>query len=538
MRLTKKTGIWILVAVVAIACMGVGWRVLTAKRSAAAQASRIITAKVERGDLEVRVSGTGSVEAASEEEVRARMSGTISEFAMKDGQQVEAGQVLALLETKDLSLQIERARLDIDIQERALEKLRKEKVFDTIQSPGNGEITWNIKEGDRVQEDGVIATIQDRSRLEVIGSFNSTQVQNIKPGQEADVLVEELLRTLPAKVIEVSNVSRSGKSGTILYDVRAQIDNPGGLSEGVLSRLTVHTPSGDQQAIEYSTTSLPEPAYVRSTITGKVVSLLVESGDGVTIGQKLAEIGDSDGADQLTDQIINAELRLKQARLDLQDLEQQQTERVQNSQVTAPISGTVVLPSKPSGIGDDISQGTVLGTVVDYSSMKVVIPVDELDVAKVKIGQKAKITADALPGVSIDGEVTNVASHGVSQSGVATFDISIAIKPVEGLKVGMTVNADVLVESRKNTLFVPIEAVQQQGGRSVVRVIEKRTDGIQDARPIQVKTGVYDSSRMEILEGLKEGQEIMIQGGMRNSNQQQRGPVPMPGMGVRIQRGG
>ncbi|KKM11111.1 hypothetical protein SY88_10285 [Clostridiales bacterium PH28_bin88] len=537
----KKVGVWLLVAVILIAAAGAGWRYFSARRNTAtAQSTRVLTAKVERGDLEVKVSGTGAVEAAAQEEVRTRMSGTITRFDMKDGQQVTAGQLLAELEVQDLSLQIEKARLDITIQERDLAKLRQEKTLDTVKSPGNGEITWKVKEGDRVSEGNVIATIQDRNRLEVVGRFNSAQLEQIKPGQEAQVFIQEFLSTVPARVVEVRTDPRPGSAGSILYEVKAEIENPGSLDAGMQGWLTVLTPAGERRAVEESVFTRPDALDVRAPISGKITALRVDSGKRVSTGQALAEVSDPDSAEQLVNQIATAELKLQQTRLDLQDKERQQADRAQKSQVLAPIGGTLVLPAKPAGVGDDVSQGTVLGTVVDYSQMQVVIPVDELDVDKVKPGQEVRITADALTGKTITGQVVSVSSQGTSQSGVATFDVTVAIQPVEGLKVGMTVNADIMVDYRQNTLLVPIEAVQQAGGRSFVLVAGAPGPDGQAAtsRRVQVKTGAYDTSRMEILEGLAEGQEVLVQGAASRSGSVQGnrtgvpgGAFPIPGMG-------
>lgn len=399
----KKIGIGLLVIVLLVVAAVAGWQIFSDRRNARAQSLRMLTAKVERGDLEVRVSGTGAVEAAAQEEVRTLMSGTITRFDMKDGQQVTAGQLLAELDVEDLSLQIEKARLDITIQERELDQLRREKTLDTVKSPGNGEITWEVKEGDLVQEGNVIATIQDRTRLEVVGRFNATQLEDIKPGQEAQVLIMEFLTSLPARVVEVNTDPKPGTGGSILYEVKVELENPGSLDAGMKGWLTVLTPAGERPAVEEATLSFPETVDVRAPISGEIKALHVDSGKSVSTGQTLAEVSNPDQAEELADQIATAELKLQQARLDLEEKERQQAEQTQKSRVLAPIDGTLVLPDDPNGVGDDVSQGTVLGTVVDYSQMQVVIPVDELDVAKVKTGQEVEITADALPGKTISG---------------------------------------------------------------------------------------------------------------------------------------
>lgn len=523
----------IAIAVVLVVAVGAGWWFFTAKKKAAALSTGIMVSRVERDNLEVTVSGTGAIESAAEEEVRARTSGTITTYAMKDGQEVKAGQVLATLDLEDITTQIKKARLDVEIQERELAELQRQKTRDTVLASASGEVQWEISEGDQVQKGNVIATIQDTSKVEITGLFNIEQVKKIKVGQKAEVLVLDFLSTLPAKVIDVNTASKSGGDGSILYEVKAEIDNPGSLAAGMKGQLTVSTPSGDQRAVDDCDISLASSVDVRAPIAGEAGRFLVDSGKTVSKGQALTEITDQDTADDLVEKIATSQLKLEQAYLELKDLEK----KLADSQITAPIDGTLVL-SGSEGVGDDISNGTVLATVIDYSRMQVVVPVDELDVEKVKVGQEVKISAEALPEQELSGSVTKIASQGVSESGVATFDVTVSIQSAEGLKVGMTVNADIIVDYRENTLLVPIEAVQQQGGKSFVLVAgAKGSDGkTSQAQRIEVKTGAYDSSRMEILEGLEEGQQIIIEGTSATTSARQPGFMmggggPPPGAG-------
>ena len=508
----KKIGIFVLVLAVIFVLGSLAWRNFTKKLNEAMSVLQQGTVAAARGDLEVKVSGTGSVVSAVEEEIRTRISGTISEFYLKDGQAVQKGQVLARLDVEDLGLKIENAKLSLTIAERELAKLRQEKTADLVTAPAAGRISWKVKEGDLVQKSSVIGTIQDFNKLKISGKFNSTQIQKIQVGQEAEIFLEAFLTSVPAKVVEVKTESIPSGSGGILFDVIAEFDNPGALAAGMKGRLTVVTPDGEKLSVADSTLFLPEAVDVRSPITGTITKLHVQSEKEVNAGAILAEIGNPELADSLEEQIATAELRLKQVRLELEELESQQAKRADNSTVLAPISGTLVLPAIKVGVGDMVSQGTVLGTVIDYSQLQAIIPVDELDVAKIKIGQEVNLTAEALPEQKITGTVSNVSAQGLSQSGVATFDVTIAIDPVEGLKVGMTVNADILIETRQNVLLVPIEAVRREGGRNFVMVAEPvGDDGIVVPQQVEVKTGAHDTTLIEIVDGLSEGQEVYLQ---------------------------
>lgn len=234
------------------------------------------------------------------------------------------------------------------------------------------------------------------------------------------------------------------------------------------------------------------------------------SGTSVEMGEILAEMGDPDRARQRESQISLLELQLRQARLELEELEKRQQEARDNSIIRAPVDGILVLPEMTRREGEEAPPGTLLAYVVDYSHMKAAIPVDELDINKVQVGQEVRVRADALPGKEISGRVTQIASQGRSLGGVATFDVTIEIEAPEGLRAGMTAHASILVDHRINTLLVPIEGIFEQNGQTVVMVPQ---EGREDMfTPVPVLTGAYDNSWMEILEGLEEDQKIFIQG--------------------------
>ncbi|MBS3946735.1 MAG: efflux RND transporter periplasmic adaptor subunit, partial [Dethiobacter sp.] len=282
--------------------------------------------------------------------------------------------------------------------------------------------------------------------------------------------------------------------------------------------LKIATAYGETRSVE-AVSATPEPLLLRAPLTG-TISILANDGSYVNKGQALGQISDPERAEQLQQQIAIAGLRLRQARLDLEDVIQQQTDRNNEAVIAAPISGTILLPAQAVGVGAHLSQGTILATVVDYERMQVVIPVDELDVARIIPGQPVRITAHALPGTLIEGHVLNIAQEGTDQGGVAVFDVTVSILPTDNLRAGMTVEAEILVESLRDILLVPIEAVISQGGRNTVYVLT----GDGETRPVQVQTGANDRSRIQIVSGLNEGQQILIQGTTARSM-----PMPAPG---------
>ena len=139
--------------------------------------------------------------------------------------------------------------------------------------------------------------------------------------------------------------------------------------------------------------------------------------------------------------------------------------------IFAPIDGTVV--KLDVSAGDAAKAGEVLATVANSSKMEFTIPVDELDIAKIAVGQKTNITVDALTDTTtkpLTGSVSKIALEGTSTNGVTTYPVTVQINETDKLKGGMNANAEIIVNQKTNTLYVPIEAVQKMGNRTFVMV--------------------------------------------------------------------
>jgi HlyD family secretion protein len=291
--------------------------------------------------------------------------------------------------------------------------------------------------------------------------------------------------------------------------------------------------------------------------SGKVEQILVKEGDVVKKGQVLITF---EGRD-MTNQIRQEELNLENKRADLEsaqkalkeqgltgNLEQLKSNivRLQRdietslarladyreqaappSPVTAPIDGEITSISVHEG--QEVSGSATVGEIVDYGNLNVVIKVDELDIPKVKLGMRAEVKVDAMPGKTIEGEVTKISSQGTVENGVGVFNVTIGLKSVEGIKAGMSAEATIIIEEKKDVLLLPIEAVQQSRGQSSVFVPaengETGPDGApkRESKPVQL--GSHNETMVEITGGLNEGDRVILpsSGGNRNNAQRNTG---------------
>jgi HlyD family secretion protein len=207
-----------------------------------------------------------------------------------------------------------------------------------------------------------------------------------------------------------------------------------------------------------------------------------------------------------------ADAQVQQAQASLNQLEEQ----LSYTTVTSPIDGVVL--SRDVQVGDAVSSILVLGstatlvmTLGDTHQVYVKGKVDESDIAKVYLGQAARIKVQSFPNKSFAGRVTKIAPLGVEKDNVTTFEVQISIdNPGGELKANMTANGEIVLEEHKNTLSIPEQAVLYDKDRNA-SVWVPDTHSKDGHRVLTIKTGISNGSRIEVLSGLKSGDKVVLQ---------------------------
>jgi multidrug efflux pump subunit AcrA (membrane-fusion protein) len=178
--------------------------------------------------------------------------------------------------------------------------------------------------------------------------------------------------------------------------------------------------------------------------------------------------------------------------------------RLQNTQIVAPFSGEIVRRNVDNGAL--VSSSTPLVTLVHLETLKVVANVLEKDIAFVKSGMKAKILTEAYPEKPFEGTIVRI--NKALDLATRTLQVEINIpNPGHLLKSGMFAKIDLVLAEKTEALAIPIEAVLEEGGKQFVFVIE----GNQAFRK-PVVTGVEKDQLIEVVEGLKDGDKIVVKG--------------------------
>ena len=326
---------------------------------------------------------------------------------------------------------------------------------------------------------------------------------------------------------------------------------------------------------------------VKSAVSGRVMGLRVREGDRVKKGDVLAQVEpDVNQAQSLSDvksAVSQADLRLRDAERELtaqkslfdagligsQSLRNTQSIRdlaadalanaksryqivedhgipisgassTQQARVTSPMSGVVI--TKGVELGETVTSGvssfndgTVMFTVADLKSLIIRVNLNEVDIAKVRVGQPVRVTLDAYPQKTFDGKVRFVAPAAKVVDKIKVFEVEVALDQLDdAFRTGMSANVEILGERRDRALSIPLEALQRREGKTVVyrlkpglspKAIGKAREAL-DGRskfvwlsenwkdyfePVPVNAGIATLERVEIMAGLRGGDEVALE---------------------------
>jgi HlyD family secretion protein len=191
-------------------------------------------------------------------------------------------------------------------------------------------------------------------------------------------------------------------------------------------------------------------------------------------------------------------------------------EDLRNSTIVSPMEGLVL--SRDVEVGDAVSSILVLGseatlvmTLGDVSEVYVLGKVDEADIGKVYLDQPARITVESFPDKKFEGRVTKISPMGVEKDNVTTFEVRVSIdNPTGELKANMSANAEIILEEKHAVLLIPEAAVIYDKERNT-SVETPDPKGEKGRRKLGVKLGISNGVKTEVLEGLKEEQQVILQ---------------------------
>ena len=505
-KIGKKLLIIILViAILAGICSGL---IIKSKNNSAVKVM-YTDSPVERRTITNTITGSSAIEPNDSYKVTTIKSGDITSDTFKEGDVVKKGDKLYQFEDSDAQNSLSTAKnalakaqqayVDAVKQKaqtvssnnigtksaqnavtKALNSLNDTKNNQYIQSNSAGKVKeLSVKEGDHINAGAAVATLYDDSYMKLRIPFNEVDAESIQTGAAATVSVIGSGDTIYGTVKEKSSSAVSTDAHAKVVYVTVEVTTPGALTTNDYGSAEINgVACANTAQFEYVS-----EGTITSTASGTLENLNIAVGDSVYSGQKVgyvkydnqnstmsnAQLSYNDAVLALEKQVLqndtfSQDSSIKNAQLALDDAElgiEKAQDAVDDYVVEAPIEGTVVKKNSKAGDTIDSSNATdPLCVIYDLSSVKFSIDVDETEIALVKTGQKATVTADAVEG-EFEGVVTKVPVDGVNENGVTTYTIEIQIENYGDLLPGMNVDAEIVVEEADNVIAVPVNSVNR-----------------------------------------------------------------------------
>jgi len=470
------------------------------------------TAQVQRGGMTDTVYGTGTTSAKNQPNILADADGTLTELNVSVGDTVKEGDILAVLTNDDIDdtiTDLEFALWDLDAQitdTRAGDKVR------VVESPAAGVVLAIYAK----PKDDALAVFRREGSLAVISTDGRMKVDIASSTGTLGLSLDEKVLVIGDDIYvegTVVNLTRQGTAATITIDqddlpLNKDFDEDGEI-DVIMGRKVIVKNAGEEIVGE-GILEANKPMYV-SSFGGTIESVRTTVGRTVGRGQTMFRLSES----PLTLTIENLRIQRETAAKELREAKEQR----ENLIIVAPCDGTIA--SLEVEEGDEITSGTLIGSILHGEDMNLKVAVDELDVVEVEIGQPVTITIDALSNLSLHGEVYKIAPVGTSSGGVTTYDVELTFDATgTGVRSGMNATGEIQVAETEDTLYVPVEAIMTMNNKSYVMVSDGGSTVLADAFASQQSS--QRSSR---------GQSGMnMQGGQRGTRMENASGAA-PGMG-------
>ncbi|MBP1961844.1 efflux RND transporter periplasmic adaptor subunit [Paenibacillus aceris] len=501
---------WFIVIVAVSVCAGGSYAYLAKGKKSKTADVKEVTYEVKKGNIRSSVSGTAQFEPKDTQTISVPVDSNIKSINMKRNQAVKAGDVLLELTSTSLESDLQDAQLTYEQTQKDLNSLIEQESLMSVKASVTGKLTYaaNLDLGASINKSTKIATISDVNNLTVTLPFFVEDAAQLHKGDPVDITIDGYMITKTGTIQSISKDPKSDGKGGKVVDIDIAIANDNSMDAGtnVLGSVTIGGRSVDSQA--KAALQYVKVTTVLAGTTGTVSTMPLKTGNMVRQGETIATFAN----DTIDDDILTKQSALERAKLKVDSAQ----DKVNGLKILAPFDGvfSTDFVNKRNDIlsllqvGTKVSSGMQLGAVASIAKMQLPVQVDELDLPNVKLGMKAEIKVDSYPGRIFPAEVTQISSVGTTTNGVTAYDVVLAADNKDNvLKYGMTATGEILIQDKKDALYIPPEALQLQKGKRIVTL--KKADGTVETEH-EVKIGIRSKTQIEITEGLSEGDKVVL----------------------------
>ncbi|MFA6547868.1 MAG: efflux RND transporter periplasmic adaptor subunit [Candidatus Magasanikbacteria bacterium] len=562
----------LVVGIVVVVLVGAGYFIFQ-KLNPPASVVKYSLSTVQKGTLINSVSGTGQISASNQVDLKPKASGDVLSVNVVEGQAVKTGNVLAYLNARDALKSVRDAQSNLESAKLSYAKFIQPADEITMLQAENAITTAldakqkAIDNLNKAYEDGfnaisnaflsiptVISDLYDNMYGYKIGYSNEV----LSSGQpNASVMIN---LTYSANTSDINKLIAYKDGATSDYNTaRSKYDtnftnyknvtrySDPKIIETLLNETVETVKSMSQSAksennfydawVDYRTIN-SQPVYTQVTTYQKSISTDIGTINGhlstlLSIQRTIQDSKDSITSNERTIVEKNISLKNLQAGADVLDIKTQELslkqkenalldaqEKLSDYSIRAPFDSVVADIALKKG--DSASSGATAFTLMSAQGASV-ISLNEVDVSKIKVGQKATLTFDAIENLSLSGTVAEIDILGTVAQGVVTYNVKIVFDTQDPrAKPGMSVSAAIITDVKQDVLMVPSSAVKTNGNESYVEIIDTAdiipsatTNGPVTAKnaPHQqvVEVGASNDTSIEIISGLNEGDTVVSQ---------------------------
>lgn len=519
-----------------------------AKLTAPSSVTRYVTTAVATGTVVSSVTETGQVSASQQITLSPQASGEVVGVYVKPGDHVYAGQVVAQLDATTALQSLQSAKLALQNAELSYQQTTASSTLALNLVVAKNNVTNAQIALQKAHDDAYASVASIYSDLgTVVTGLDSALYDSNVAGRSNQQNVDAYADLVSAHDTSIGIYKNSAETSyTAAYDAYQsglaayKATNNAITSDDLiaLAQSTYTTVQAvadsvrnahdffDRVSSDYSLYNLGTSSTLTgllsstntytATISNDLGNALSSQSSLISAEQALAQ---AENTLQSTEAGSNA-LTVQQAALSLQQARDAVTNAqttVANYTVTAPFAGTIAAVGVQTY--DQAGSGTAVATLVT-SQKTASISVNEVDASKIKVGQKATLTFDALPDVSIAGTVASIDSVGTVSQGVVSYNVVVGFDtPNESVMPGMSVTADIITATQTG-LVVPANAIKAAGTASYVEVFDPPLSGSESAsgapsaiapKRVTVTTGLTDDTNTIITSGITAGTQVVTQ---------------------------
>lgn len=473
---------------------------------------------LEREPLDISVQADGVITANQSADLSWKTSGTVAQVAVEVGQAVEAGDVLAELETTSLPQEVILARAELLEAQRSLEDLRASQT-------GYAQALKALEDAEQALQDG-------RDPAMVQAEAQDTLAQAQKAVEDAERNLAIVTKRPPQSAIDQAYANlllaeNKYERTKFNYDrLQRRVDKPPDQLfffedksnyRKILRQLDVAL-AADKRSYEEA-----QEKYNALLQPVDPLDKMVAEGN-LALAQAQLEQAQRE-YERVKDGLSPADLAVLEAQLEEARRELARWQEgpdpvelaaaqarlasarsaIERAHILAPFDGVITAVS--AQVGDRVSADTPAFQLADLQPLYADLLISEIEIPRVRVGQQASLRFESAPGLSLPGEVVQVSDVGTNRSGVVSFAAKVELKtPDERVRPGMTTTTTIVINALEDVLSVPNRAIRFQDGERVV--YKRQSEGI---IPVQVSLGASSETHSQVLEGdLQPGDVIIL----------------------------